>query len=80
MNVSLTPELQKFVEDKVATGLYSSASEVVRAGLRILEEDERWRAHMFEKVQEGLRERAEGKMITKDEFLADLKERRRLRA
>ena len=33
-NVSLTPELQKLIAEKVATGHYRSASEVVRAALR----------------------------------------------
>lgn len=37
MNVSLTPELEKFVQDKVESGRYTSASEVVREALRLLE-------------------------------------------
>ena len=41
MNVSLTPELAAFVQGRVASGRYGSASEVVRAALRLLEEDER---------------------------------------
>jgi len=36
MNVSLTPELQRFVTDKVESGLYNSASEVIRQALREL--------------------------------------------
>jgi antitoxin ParD1/3/4 len=40
MNVSLTPELEKFVEKEVESGLYQTASEVVRAGLRRLKEDQ----------------------------------------
>ena len=44
MNVSLTPELDKFVTTKVASGRYTSASEVVREGLRLLEEQDRARA------------------------------------
>jgi antitoxin ParD1/3/4 len=36
MNVSLTPELEDFVNDRVKTGLYNSASEVVRESLRLL--------------------------------------------
>lgn len=43
MNVSLTPELDKFVADKVETGRYNSASEVVREALRLLEEHDRAR-------------------------------------
>lgn len=38
MNVSLTPELEKFIHDKVASGMYSSASEVVREAIRGLHE------------------------------------------
>ncbi len=43
MNVSLTPELDKFVAAKVESGRYSSASEVVREALRLLEERDRTR-------------------------------------
>lgn len=38
MNVSLTPELEKLVNDKVSSGLYQTASEVIREGLRLLKE------------------------------------------
>lgn len=40
-NVSLTRELDRFVADKVAAGLYANASEVMRAALRHLEEADR---------------------------------------
>jgi antitoxin ParD1/3/4 len=36
MNISLTPELEQFVQDKVSSGMYTSASEVVRESLRLL--------------------------------------------
>ena len=36
MNVSLTPALEQFVNDKVSTGLYNSVSEVIREALRLL--------------------------------------------
>jgi antitoxin ParD1/3/4 len=42
-NVSLTPEMEAFIDGRVASGRYRSASEVVRAALRLLEEDERKR-------------------------------------
>lgn len=44
MNVSLTPELEKFVTKEVDSGLYQTASEVVRAGLRLLKEERELRA------------------------------------
>ncbi len=44
MNVSLTPELEKFVSTKVGSGRYNSASEVVREALRLLEEHDAVRA------------------------------------
>ncbi len=40
-NVSLTPELEALIDSKVASGHYRSASEVVRAALRLLDERER---------------------------------------
>lgn len=47
MNVSLTPELERLIHDRVATGRYSSASEVVREALRTLEDrDEARRLHL----------------------------------
>lgn len=39
-NVSLTPELDAFVDSTVASGRYRSASEVMRAALRLLLQQE----------------------------------------
>jgi putative addiction module CopG family antidote len=39
LNVSVTEHLARFVADQTASGRFSSASEVVRAGLRLLERD-----------------------------------------
>ena len=41
LHVSLTPELEQFVQQRVASGRYQTASEVVREGLRLLEQQER---------------------------------------
>lgn len=40
MNVSLTPELEKYVNEKVRSGRYNSASEVMRESLRLLQDHE----------------------------------------
>ena len=58
MNVSLTPELERLVNDKVGTGMYQTASEVVREGLRLLKDrdDRQLRADVragFEAAERG---------------------------
>ena len=54
MNISLTPELAKFVEKEVKSGLYQTSSEVVRAGLRRLREDQAARLPQAPKTLEEL--------------------------
>ena len=40
LSVSLTPELHTFITELVKGGSYTSSSEVIRAGLRLLQHDE----------------------------------------
>jgi antitoxin ParD1/3/4 len=40
MDISLTPEIEQFIHDHIKSGRYLSASEVVREGLRLLNERE----------------------------------------
>lgn len=51
MNVSLTPQLEKLVKSKVESGLYGSASEVMREALRLLEERDRRHALRLEELR-----------------------------
>ena len=51
MNVSLTPELEQLVARKVGTGMYQTASEVIREGLRLLKE----RDLRLESLRRGVR-------------------------
>ena len=44
MNISITPELEELIDKKVKTGMYNSASEVVREGLRLLKEQDELKA------------------------------------
>lgn len=81
MNISITPELEKFVTDEVKTGLYQSASEVIRAALRRLKEDkERKPRFMFsskaeleDKLLEGIAELDRGEGLPGEEVFAGLK-------
>jgi len=43
MNLSLTPELQQLIQNKVDSGMYANASEVVRDALRRMDERDPWR-------------------------------------
>jgi antitoxin ParD1/3/4 len=77
MNISLTPELEQLVKSKVESGLYHSASEVIREGLRLLrEQDLLQEARLQElraQVQAGFRQIEQGDYIeyaSPDEFSA----------
>ena len=56
MNVNLTPQLEELVRAKVASGMYTSASEVVREALRLMDEQDRMRAAKFEQLRDDIRE------------------------
>lgn len=75
MNVHLTPELRKLVDDEVASGHYSSASEVVREALRLLVEERHWRENIRRKIASGLAEAKAGKLIEGDKVAARLRKR-----
>jgi antitoxin ParD1/3/4 len=51
MNISLTAQLEELVKKKVDTGLYGSASEVVREALRLLEERDRLHAIRLQELR-----------------------------
>jgi antitoxin ParD1/3/4 len=58
MNISLTPHLEEMIREKIASGSYNSASEVVREALRLLEQEDQLRTLKLQRlrqdVQEGL--------------------------
>jgi antitoxin ParD1/3/4 len=55
MNVSLTPALEKMVQEKVSSGLYNSASEVVREALRMMAQADRVNAAKLASLREDLK-------------------------
>jgi antitoxin ParD1/3/4 len=66
MNVSLTPELERLVNEKVESGLYQTASEVVREALRLLKERDHAREQLRGDVQVGFDALARGEGRTYD--------------
>ena len=55
MNVNLTPQLEELVRSKVASGLYTSASEVVREALRLMDEQDRLREAKLAQLRSDVR-------------------------
>ena len=53
MNVSLTPELENYIREKVDSGRYLSASEVVREALRLLEQKDKRLEELRFEIQKG---------------------------
>jgi antitoxin ParD1/3/4 len=56
MNISLTPALEKLVQQKVKSGLYNNASEVIREALRLMKEGEEIRRVKLKRLKEALAE------------------------
>jgi antitoxin ParD1/3/4 len=79
MNVSLTPELEKFVDGKVESGLYNNASEVIREGLRLLKEHDESRMKGRDQVERGWLQAQAGQVVEGEEVFrkADQRIKRR---
>ena len=75
MNVSLTDELERFVDGKVESGLYNNASEVVREGLRLLKESDEFRARVRESIERGWAQAKAGDLLDGPNAMAELRER-----
>ena len=66
-SVALGDHFEKFVTEQVTHGRYNNESEVVRAGLRLLEEHELKLRELRTLVDEGDRALAEGRVVTVDD-------------
>ena len=76
MNISLTSELAELVNEKVTSGMYHSASEVIREGLRLLKEQDEIRRIRLEELRREIQkgtdslERGEARIFQSGEELA----------
>jgi len=76
LNVSLTPELASLISEKVSSGMYHSASEVVREGLRLLKEQDEIRRIRYHELRKEITlgsdqlDRGEAKEFSSGEELA----------
>ena len=83
-SVSLGPHFEGFINSKIAEGRYSSASEVIRSALRLLEDEEKkryseWAKYVNAALEEGM---ASGSPVEvdPDELLAKFKTDRTARS
>ncbi len=79
MNVSLTPELEQIINTKVQSGLYNSASEVVRDGIRLLQQRDEMRELKLDalrtEIQKGIDDLEAGRFRDGREVMAEKRER-----
>ena len=79
MNVSLPEELEELVQRQVESGRYGSASEVIQAGLRLLDQEdalrERWIADTRAQVRDGIEQAERGHLVDGEEAVARVKKR-----
>lgn len=81
LNVSLTPDLSRFVENRVRSGKYQSANEVVREALRLLEGRDHTPVASVEElkreIEAGLAQLRRGKGVDGEAFFRRVAARRR---
>ena len=79
MNVSVGSEFERFVDGKVASGDYGTATEVVRAALRLLKEQDAEREAKLHAlrldVREGLEQLERGDAVSGRKVFAQLRGR-----
>jgi antitoxin ParD1/3/4 len=83
MDVSLTPELEQFIHNQVESGKYSSAADVILAGIQLLEERERIYQGRFEELRQevliGVEELDRGEVVDGEVVFQQLREKLRRR-
>jgi antitoxin ParD1/3/4 len=81
VNVSLTPELDRLIQEKVASGRYQTASEVVREGLRLLDAQDQLRAAQLaqvrSKIDRGLKQLDAGEVVSAEHAWKHIRKKKR---
>lgn len=79
MNVSLTPEQEMFIHSQVESGKYTSANDVILAGLLLLEERERIYNGRFDSLRQeimiGIEAVERGEVIDGETVFCDLRQK-----
>lgn len=78
-NINLTPQMDSYVDAKIQSGEYANASEVLRAGLRALEQADRESQVRLEALRAAL-DAGEKSGVAKGDAFSEARERIRRRA
>lgn len=78
VNISITPELDAFLQARVQSGRYQTTSEVVREALRLLERQEAERDQAVQqlraRLEQGAAEASRGELLDGDAVFEELRE------
>ncbi len=81
IHVSLTPELNQFVQDRIAAGQFQNADEAVQEGLELLRQQETGRQEALRalqaKLQRGAEQAQRGELLEGPEVMRQLRARAR---
>jgi putative addiction module CopG family antidote len=80
MDIHLSPEDQRRIDELVAAGRFTDVSDAVHAGIEALEEDESWRKYAQERIEHGLDDIKAGRVVSGEQVLERLHAARLKRA
>ena len=72
MDVHLNPDIEQIVSHKVASGEYTSASDVMNAAVRLLEQRDHVKEEIRNKISAGMASIRAGRVTDGKEFMASL--------
>ena len=76
-SISIGTYFDEFIKNRITSGRYKNASEVIRAGLRLLEEEENKLVALKEAIQQGL-DSGLANDFEPDSYLAGLKSKKHM--
>lgn len=75
MNIQLKPEQEKFIRDKIASGVYNDADDVITQAFKLLEAKERTIKELQDKIAVGTKQLANGQLTDGEQVFNRLQEK-----
>lgn len=75
MNIQLKPEQEKFIQEKIASGEYKNAEDVISQAFKLLEAKERKIKELQDKISLGTEQIAQGQVTDGEEVFNRLQEK-----